>query len=102
MNGCNFTKNKEYKCILGKSIPPCTNLSLVLIISSKNYISDPKVLTKGVATMVFVRKVAQGSSFKKDSHSTHTFAFACDAVVVPLHKLFSLIPQTAIILKDKT
>ena len=46
--------------------------------------------------MVFVRKVAQGSNFKKD------FAFTCDVAVVPLHKLFSVICQTAIILKDKT
>ena len=46
-----------------------TNLSLFLIISSKKYISDPKILTKGVATEVFVRKVAQGSSFKKDFNS---------------------------------
>ena len=27
MHGCNFIKNKEYKCILGKSMPPYTNLS---------------------------------------------------------------------------
>ena len=67
-DGCNFIKNKEYKCILGKSMPPYTNLSLFLIISSKNYISDPKILTKGAATVVF----AQGSSFKKDSQfNTH-------------------------------
>ena len=44
-------------------MPPYTNLSLFLIISSKSYISDPKILTKGAATVVF----AQGSSFKKDS-----------------------------------
>ena len=73
VNGCNFIKNKEYKCILGKSMPPYTNLSLFLIISSKNYISDPKNLTKGAATVVFVRKVAQGSSFKKDSQFNSHF-----------------------------
>ena len=73
VNGCNFIKNKEYKCILGKSMPPYTNLSLFLIISSKNYISDPKILTKGAATVVFVRKVAQGSSFKKDSQFNSHF-----------------------------
>ena len=68
VNGYNFIKNKEYKCILGKSMSPYTNLSLFLIISSKNYISDPKILTKGAATVVF----AQGSSFKKDSQfNTH-------------------------------
>ena len=50
-------KKKEYKCILGKSMPPYTNLSLFLT----------KKITKGAATVVFVTKVAQGSSFKKDS-----------------------------------
>ena len=39
---------------------------------------------------------------KKIVNSTQTFPLACDVVVVPLHKLFSLICQTAIILKDKT
>ena len=102
MNGCNFIKNKEYKRILGKSMPPYLNLSLFLIISSKNYISDPKILIKGAATVVFIRKVAQGSSFKKIVNSTHTFALACDVAVVLLHKLFSVIRQTAIILKDIT
>ena len=34
-NACNFIKNKEYKYILGKSMPPYTNPSLFLIISSK-------------------------------------------------------------------
>ena len=87
-------KNKEYKCILGKSIPPNTNLSLFLMISSKNYISDPNILTKGAATVEFVRKVAQGSSFKKDSQFNSHFAFACNVAVVLLHKIFSLIRQT--------
>ena len=63
----------EYKCILDKSMPPYTNLSLFLIISSKNYISDPKILTKGAATVMFVRKVAQGSNFKKDSQFNSHF-----------------------------
>ena len=39
---------------------------------------------------------------KKIVNSTQTFLLACDVAVVPLHKLFSLIRQTAIILKDKT
>ena len=46
-------------------MPSYTNLSLFLIISSENYISDPKILTKGAATVVF----AQGSSFNKDQHT---------------------------------
>ena len=76
-------------------MPPYTNLSLFLIISSKNYISDPKILTKGPATVVF----AQSSSFKKDNQlNTHFSICMC----VPLHKLFSVIHQTAIIFKDKT
>ena len=48
-------------------MPPYTNLSLFLIISSKNYISHPKILIKSAATMVFGRKVSQSSSFEKDS-----------------------------------
>ena len=41
-NGCNFIKNKEYKYALSKSMPLYTNLSLFLIISSKNCISPQK------------------------------------------------------------
>ena len=33
---------------------------LSLIISSKNYISNPKILAKGPVTVVFVRNVANG------------------------------------------
>ena len=62
VNGCNFIKNKKYKYILGKSMPPYINFSLFLIISSKNPISESKILAKGAATVVF----AQGPSFKKD------------------------------------
>ena len=40
--------------------------------------------------------------FLKIVNSTQTFPLACDVAVVPLYKLFSLIRQTAIILKDKT
>ena len=79
-----------------------TNLSLFLIISSKKYISDPKLLTKGVATEVFVRKVAQGSSFKKDSQFNSHFCICIWSCGCALHKLFSVIRQTATILKDKT
>ena len=73
-NGCNFIKNKEYKYILGKTMPPYTTLSLFLIISSKNYISHPKTLTKSAATVVFVRKVSQGCSFKKDTQFNSNFS----------------------------
>ena len=44
-------------------MPPYTNFSLFLT----------KKLTKGAATVVFVRKVAQGSSFKKDSQFNSHF-----------------------------
>ena len=37
------------------------------MITSKNYISHPKILMKSAATVVFVRKVSQDSNFKKDS-----------------------------------
>ena len=97
-----FIKNKEYKCIWGKSMPPYTNLSLFLIISSKNYISDPNILTKGAATVVFVRRVAQGSSFKKDSQFNPHFCICTWCCGCALHKLFSVIRQIAIILKAKT
>ena len=46
-------------------MPPFTNICLFLIISSKKYIK-PKTLMKSAATVVFGRKVFQGSSFKKD------------------------------------
>ena len=95
-NECNFIKNKEYKYVLGKSMPPYTNLSLFLIISSKNYISHPKILMKSAATVVFVRKVSQSSSFKKDSQFNSNFfigMWCCGYA--------SLIRQTAFILKDK-
>ena len=62
VNECSFIKNKEYKYILGKSMLPYTNLSLFLMSSSKNFISDPKTSAKGAATVVF----AQGPTFKKD------------------------------------
>ena len=73
-NGCNFIKNKEYKYVLGKSMPSHTNLFLFLIISSKNYIPHPNILTKSVATVVFVRKESHGSSFKKDSQFISDFS----------------------------
>ena len=68
------SKNKEYKYVLGKSMPPYTNLSLFLIISSKNYISHANILMKSAATVVFVRKVFQGSNFKKDSQFNSNFS----------------------------
>ena len=74
VNECKFIKSKQYKCIFGKSMPPYTNLSLFLIISSKNYISHPPKITKSAATVVFVRKVPQGSSFKKDSQFNSNFS----------------------------
>ena len=81
-NGCNFIKNKEYKYILGKSMPPDANLSLFLIISSKNNISHSKFLTKSAATVVFFWKVSQNSSFKKDQ-SIQLQLFHC-IVILPL------------------
>ena len=55
-------------------MPPYTNLSLFLIICSNNYIPYPKILMKSAATVVFSRKVSQGSSFKKDSHFNSNFS----------------------------
>ena len=64
-NECNFIKNKEYKYVLGKSMPPYTNLSLFLIINSKTYVSHQNILTTSAATVVFVRKVSHDSVFFK-------------------------------------
>ena len=49
-----------------------------------------------------MKKVSQVLVLKKIVNSTQTVPLTCDVVVVPLHKLFSLLHQTAIILKDKT
>ena len=57
-------------------MPSCTNLSLCLITSSKNYISYPKGLIKTAATILFGRKVSQGSSFKNDSQFNSNFSIA--------------------------
>ena len=60
---------------------------------------------KSAATVVFVRKLSQDSNFEKDSQFNSNFSigmWCCGCVVAPLHKRFSLIRQTAIILKDKT
>ena len=73
-NGCNFIKNEKYKHILGKIMPPYTNLSLFLIISSKNYIFYGKTLMKSAAIVAFTRKVSQGSSFKKESQLNSKFS----------------------------
>ena len=54
-------------------MPTYTNLSLFLIISSKNYISRPKILMKSAVTEAFVSKVSQGSTFKKDSRFNSNF-----------------------------
>ena len=89
VNGCNFIKNKEYKCILGKSMPPYTNLSLFLIISSKNYIFHPKTLTKSAATVAFVWKVSQGSSFKKGSQCNSNFSIGMWCCGCAASQLFS-------------
>ena len=70
------SKKEEYKYILDKSMPPYTNISLFLIISSKTYISYSKFLMKSAATVVFGRKVSWGSSFKKDIESNSTFSIA--------------------------
>ena len=58
-HGCNFIMKKEYKYTLGKSIPPFTKLSLFLTISSKNYNSYPKILTKSAATVPIGRTVSE-------------------------------------------
>ena len=75
--GCNFIKNVNININKSRQkYATCTNLSLFLIISSKNYISHPKILRKSAATMLFDRKVSQGSSFKKDSQFSSKFPIA--------------------------
>ena len=73
--GCNFIKNINISKSRQK-YATCTNLSLFLIISSKSYISHPNILRKSAATVVFDRKVSQGSSFKKDSQFSSKFPVA--------------------------
>ena len=75
-HGCNFIKRENYKYILSKSMPPFTNLSSFLIISTKNCISYPIILMKSAATVAFGRKVSHGSSFKKDSQFNWNFSVA--------------------------
>ena len=78
--------------ILGKSVSPYTNASLFLIIRSKNYIFYPKItLMKSGETVIFVRKVSQGSRYSKIVNSTQPFLLPCDVVVVLLGKLLCLI-----------
>ena len=48
--------------------------SFLLIIISKNYISHQTILKKSAETVVFVRKVSQGSSFKKDNQLNSHFS----------------------------
>ena len=57
-------------------MPLYTNLSLFLIISSKSYISQLKNLMTNAATMVFDKKVSQGSSFKKEDQFNTNFFIA--------------------------
>ena len=73
---CNFIKKVEYKYTFGKSIQSYTKLSLFLIISSKNYNSYPKVLTKSAATVAFGRKVSEDYTFKRDSQFSSYFSIA--------------------------
>ena len=64
---------------------PYKNLSLFLIISSKNKISYPKILMKSEATVVFGRKASQGSSFKKDCQFSSNFSIVtlcCDCAAL--------------------
>ena len=71
-----FIKTEKYKYILGKSTPLYTNLSLFLIISSKSYISHLKNLMTNAGTMLFDKKVSQGSSFKKEDQFNTNFFIA--------------------------
>ena len=68
-----FTKKQEYKYILGKSRRACTNISLFLIISSKIYISYPKILMKSAATVVFCTKCPRVIVLKKMVNQLNLF-----------------------------
>ena len=71
-HGCNFIKNITININKSRQkYATCTNLSLFLII-----ISHPKILKKSAATVVFDRKVSQGSTFKKDSQFSSKFPIA--------------------------
>ena len=69
---------------------PYTNLSLFLIISSKNNISYPKILMKSEATVVFGRKASLGSSFEKDCQFNSNFSIVtlrCDCAALQTFSL---------------
>ena len=72
-----------------KSFSPYTNVSSSLIISSKNYISYPKILMKSAASVT--GKCPRVLVLKKIVNSNQPFLLPCDVVVVLLHKPFSLI-----------
>ena len=73
---CYFKKREEYKYTLGKSIPLCTKLFLLLTVSFKNYNSYPKISTESAATVEFGRKVSEAYSFKKNSKFNSYFSIA--------------------------
>ena len=83
-------KKVEYKYILGKSMPPKTNLSLFLIITSKNYIFHLKNVMKSAEPWCLAGKCPRVLVLIKILNSTQTFLLPSDVVVVPLQKHFLL------------
>ena len=81
---------------LHKSFLSFNNQLQKLHLPPKNF--NEKCSNRGICQ----KKCPRVLILKKIVNSTQTFPLACDVVVVPLHKPFSLICQTAIILKDKT
>ena len=55
---------------------PYTKLCAFFIISSKNYISYPKMWMKSAAIVIFTSKLSLDSSFKKDSEFNSNFSIA--------------------------
>ena len=52
-------------------MPPCTNLSSFLIISSKNYVSYPKILMKSAVAVIFGRKCRRVLVLKRSQFNSN-------------------------------
>ena len=62
----------------------------------------PKNFNENCSNRGIVRKFPRALILKKIVNSTRNCLLTCDTAVMPLHKRFSRIHQTAIILNDKT
>ena len=76
-----------------KACHPCLHKSFLIFNNHLQKVQQPQYFSGKCPRVLILKKLV---------YSTRTFLLACDVVVVPLHKLFSVIRQTVIILNDKT